>query len=226
RLAGQDGAPAPSRQPRTRSAEASSRRAGGVRAMGLAAPASPAGLAVPGLPAAAEELPGLSYLAEDLSANSASCSERSAAKRTSSTSLGVSSAPLSDLSTCERKCSLTVRAVKFRRKKRIPLIAETYDGAEGQTETKPGYRPYGANSLLSSFFAAGAAGAIVGASATAAAASRTPKPRLGVQVPWPEALRFRIVATCRAESPGFAAHTSAAAPATSGVANDVPLAKP
>src|SRR6185437_9113186 len=46
-----------------------------------------------------------------------------------------------------------------------------------------------------SFAAAGTAGAIVGASETAAAASRTPKPTLGFQVPWPEAVCLRTVAT-------------------------------
>jgi hypothetical protein len=37
---------------------------------------------------------------------------------------------------------------------------------------------------------------------------------------------LRIVATCRAVRPEFAAQTSAAAPATSGVEKGVPLEKP
>ncbi len=62
--------------------------------------------------------------------------------------------------------------------------------------------------------------------ATAAATSRTPKPSSGVHAPRPEAVCSRIEATCSAEREGFAAQTSAAAPATWGAAKDVPLAKP
>jgi len=42
----------------------------------------------------------------------------------------------------------------------------------------------------------------------------------------PDAVDLRIAATCPALSVGFAAHTSAAAPATSGVEKDVPLDHP
>jgi hypothetical protein len=66
---------------------------------------------------------------------------------------------------------------------------------------------------------------VTSASRTAAAASRRPQPSSSFHAP-PQALRFRTFATWRAVSHGFAAQTSAAAPATSGAENDVPLAQP
>src|SRR5919198_2055745 len=76
------------------------------------------------------------------------------------------------------------------------------------------------------FVAAGCAGRTCGARSTAAATSSTPNPRSGLHAPLPEAVFFRMPPTCAAVSEGFAAHTSAAAPATSGVENDVPLENP
>ena len=63
------------------------------------------------------------------------------------------------------------------------------------------------------------------ASCTAADASSRPQPSSRFQRS-PSALCFNTYATCCAVSFGFAAHTRAAAPATSGEENDVPLAQP
>src|SRR4051812_1538847 len=79
---------------------------------------------------------------------------------------------------------------------------------------------------VSLIVAAAVAGCVPLARATAAPASSTPQPSSGVHVPWLLAVVFRICATDAASSSGFAAQTRAAAPATSGDENDVPLAKP
>ena len=59
--------------------------------------------------------------------------------------------------------------------------------------------------------------------ATAAARVDDAEAELGVQTPWPDAVCLRICATCGAVRDGLAAQTSAAAPATCGAANEVPL---
>jgi hypothetical protein len=61
---------------------------------------------------------------------------------------------------------------------------------------------------------------------TAPPTSRTPNPVLAFQLPPFEADCFRICATSVARRSGFAASTSAAAPATSGAAKDVPDPNP
>src|SRR5712691_620605 len=80
------------------------------------------------------------------------------------------------------------------------------------------------STLLSERNALEVAGSTPLARETAAPTSSTPQPRSDVQTPPEDALSLRMFATLVASSRGFAAQTSAAAPATSGEANDVPLA--